>query len=655
MQPVYLNYAATSPLRSAASAALLPFLERDCGHRSARHPLGMPTAEAIGRARDEVVQALFVEPRQVTFTSGGTEAANLAVLGLARAARTRGRHVLVGATEHSCLRACAAERAREDFDFERVLLDATCEVDRAGIAARVRTDTALVTHMPLNNETGMVTPTARMVKLAPSRAPAGRIAVDAVQAFDKLDSALAELDVDALFLSAHKLGGPKNACALLLAPGVSCTPVLHGGSQEHGLRLGTENVAAIVGFGVAARLAEGQRMPLLPRLCELRAGLLERLADLSGLRMIESATAQQPGVPALAIPGAPAEIRMHHFPQRGVFVSAGAACQSHARAQSGPASHRARRRLDPAHAAAVPRANHDDRGRRASGAGVARRLVRAQARRVVKLQSISQALEAVLVHCGELTLKCRNRLDFENARARNVRREPGLGSLPVGTLGRALCLVSSRIDSPVAAWMVMKRGCELVVVAFRSPPCTGQSVVSKAMDLVHVLGRWQRSARLYVVPFAPVQDALRDAGAEACRSVLYRRMMPRIATHIAVLERASTLVTGESVGQVASQKLENLACLEHVAGLHVLRPLVTFDMQGTIALAERIDTYALSSVQEADCCLLFLPRHPVLRGSIATCGEIEARVDIEALVAAALAVTEPNNFGPTARTRKVST
>jgi cysteine desulfurase len=331
MQPVYLDHAATSPLRSEARAALLPFLEGEYGNPSSRHPLGVRAAEAIARARDEVAQALLVEPRQVTFTSGGTEAANLAVLGLARAARARGRHVLVGATEHSCVRACAAELAREGFEVERVPLDARGEVDLAAFAARVRADTVLVTHMLVNNETGMVAPIARMAKLARSRAPAVRVAVDAVQAFGKLDCALAELSVDALFLSAHKLGGPKGAGALVLAPGVSCAPVLHGGGQEHGLRPGTENVAAIVGFGAAARLAEGHRMQLLPRLRELRARLLGRLASLAGLRVIESATAQQPGILALVIPGAPAEVRVHHLAQRGVFVSAGAACQSHAR------------------------------------------------------------------------------------------------------------------------------------------------------------------------------------------------------------------------------------------------------------------------------------------------------------------------------------
>ncbi|MBM3987643.1 MAG: cysteine desulfurase [Planctomycetes bacterium] len=332
MQPVYLDHAASSPLRPEARAAVLPFLEGEYGNPSSRHPLGARAAEAIARARETLAQALLVEPRQVTFTSGGTEAANLAVLGLARATRARGRHVLVGATEHSCVRACAAELAREGFEVELVPLDAHGEVDLAAFAARVRPDTALLAQMLVNNETGVIAPLARMAKLARARAASVRIAVDAVQAFGKLDCALCELGADALFLSAHKLGGPKGAGALALAPGVSCTPVLHGGGQEHGLRPGTENVAAIVGFGVAARLAQQQRPQWMTHVRRLRARLLERLTGLPGVRVVESASgAQEPGILALMLPGAPAEVRVHHLAQRGVFVSAGAACQSHAR------------------------------------------------------------------------------------------------------------------------------------------------------------------------------------------------------------------------------------------------------------------------------------------------------------------------------------
>jgi thiamine biosynthesis protein ThiI len=221
-----------------------------------------------------------------------------------------------------------------------------------------------------------------------------------------------------------------------------------------------------------------------------------------------------------------------------------------------------------------------------------------------------------------------------------ARRYPGAGGLPVGTLGRALCLISGGIDSPVAAWMTMKRGCEVSFVTFHSAPYIGEGARRKVIELVRTLGRWQRTARLYVVPFAPVQEALRDAGAESYRTVLYRRMMQRIATRIAAFERAGALVTGECLGQVASQTLENLTCIGAAAGLPVLRPLIGFDKQETIDRARTIGTLELSSVQEPDCCTLFLPRHPVLHGSIATCEEIERRIDVDVLVESALATTE---------------
>ena len=218
-----------------------------------------------------------------------------------------------------------------------------------------------------------------------------------------------------------------------------------------------------------------------------------------------------------------------------------------------------------------------------------------------------------------------------------ARRYPGAGGLPVGTLGRALCLISGGIDSPVAAWMTMKRGCEVSFVTFHSAPYIGEGARRKVIELVRTLGRWQRTARLYVVPFAPVQEALRDAGAESYRTVLYRRMMQRIATRIAAFERASALVTGECLGQVASQTLENLTCIGAAAGIPVLRPLIGFDKQETIDRARKIGTLELSSVQEPDCCTLFLPRHPVLHGSVEVCEEIERRIDVQALVESALA------------------
>ncbi len=219
-------------------------------------------------------------------------------------------------------------------------------------------------------------------------------------------------------------------------------------------------------------------------------------------------------------------------------------------------------------------------------------------------------------------------------------RLPGLGGLPTGTMGRALCLLSGGIDSPVAAWMTMRRGCTVDYVTFHSPPFVGESSRRKVVELAQALARYQPLARLHVVPFAAVQTAIRDATANRYRTVLYRRLMQRIASELARASGAGALVTGESLGQVASQTLENLACIEAASSLPVLRPLVGLDKQETIALARKIGTLERSNRAEPDCCTVFMPARPILYGKLAECEANEARIDVASLVHQALAQTE---------------
>jgi len=331
MELTYLDHAATTPLARSVREAMAPYLDQSFGNPSSRHPAGVDAARAVGRARSRVARALAVEPRHVVFTSGGTEALNLAVIGAARAARSKGRRIVIGPTEHACVRGAAEALEREGFELVRMKLDARGDLDLADAASQLTADTVLVAQMYANNEFGTVYPIARLAALVRKLAPRARIVVDAVQACGKLDCAPHELGVDAVAISAHKLHGPKGVGALALASEFPIEPLLHGGGQEHGLRSGTENVAGCVGFGEALELAERERESAMARWTQLRATLTERLGAAFGARVLEPGARRLPSILALVWPGAPAEVRMHHLERHGVFVSAGSACQANKR------------------------------------------------------------------------------------------------------------------------------------------------------------------------------------------------------------------------------------------------------------------------------------------------------------------------------------
>jgi thiamine biosynthesis protein ThiI len=214
------------------------------------------------------------------------------------------------------------------------------------------------------------------------------------------------------------------------------------------------------------------------------------------------------------------------------------------------------------------------------------------------------------------------------------------GGLPVGASGRALLLLSGGIDSPVAGWLAAKRGLALDAVYFHSPPYVGEKSRDKVLTLAGKLARWQALRSVTVVPFTDVQKRLRDAGPAELAVVLYRRMMMRIADAIADRLDASGLVTGENLGQVASQTIENLTAIEDAARRVVLRPLLTYDKVETTALAQRIGTFETSILPFEDCCSLFVPLHPATRARVVDAEKAEAKLDIAAEIAAAVASSE---------------
>jgi len=225
-----------------------------------------------------------------------------------------------------------------------------------------------------------------------------------------------------------------------------------------------------------------------------------------------------------------------------------------------------------------------------------------------------------------------------------ARRLPGLRGLPVGSSGRGLCLLSGGIDSPVAAWMAMKRGMWTSFVTYHSYPYIGDASKEKVIALARTLARFQPAARLYVVPFTECQLAIRDSAPEAYRTVLYRRMMQRIAARLCQQHEMQALITGESLGQVASQTIENLTCIGAASPLPVLRPLIGFDKDDTIAIARRIGTFELSNRQEPDCCTVFMPDRPVILGRLDLCERVESEFDVAGLCERALAGVEIHDF-----------
>jgi thiamine biosynthesis protein ThiI len=221
-------------------------------------------------------------------------------------------------------------------------------------------------------------------------------------------------------------------------------------------------------------------------------------------------------------------------------------------------------------------------------------------------------------------------------------KELGAGGMPVGVSGRVACLLSGGIDSPVAAWRLMRRGCRVLLVHFHSYPILSRASQEKARELARLLARFQFHSRLFLVPFGEIQQQVTLSVPPPLRVVIYRRLMMRIAERIGQTHRAQALVTGEVVGQVASQTLENLASINSVVTIPVLRPLVGMDKDEITAEAQRLGTYPVSIIPDQDCCTLFTPRHPATKARSRDVESAEASLPVAGIVeqAAAAAVVE---------------
>ena len=218
------------------------------------------------------------------------------------------------------------------------------------------------------------------------------------------------------------------------------------------------------------------------------------------------------------------------------------------------------------------------------------------------------------------------------------------GGLPVGVSGKVAVMLSGGIDSPVAAWQMMKRGCQAMFVHFHSYPLVDRSSIEKAVDLVEHLTRHQYESNLFLAPLAEIQKKIILSAPPSYRVVLYRRFMVRITEALARRHRAKAMITGESCGQVASQTLDNIAVVDQSAGMPILRPLIGSNKEEIVTMAQAIGTFSTSILPDQDCCTLFVPKHPETRSKLDTVLRLEEDLSVDELVQQALEHTERRHF-----------
>jgi cysteine desulfurase len=323
MTHVYLDHNATTALDERVLEAMLPYMRTQYGNASSRHELGTQARKAVNAAREQVAMLVNVQPSQVVFVSGGTEANNLFIKGAA--GYLRPTQIAVSAIEHPCVARPAQELARAGWKVRKIAVTADGRVDLNDLASVLAEPTGIVSVMLANNETGVIQDIPEIAER--SRAARAWVHTDAVQALGKIDVDFRALNVHAMTISAHKICGPKGAGALVVDKRIELKPIIAGGGHEQGMRSGTENVPAIVGFGAAAELAAARRTAFAERVAALRNRLESGLHEL-GVIIFGERVSRVPNTSYFAFPNIDGETLVIELDKLGYAVAAGAACSS---------------------------------------------------------------------------------------------------------------------------------------------------------------------------------------------------------------------------------------------------------------------------------------------------------------------------------------
>ncbi len=328
MRQVYLDYAATTPCRPEVSEAMQAIQGEAYGNPSSLHRFGQRSKQVLEQSRRQVAALLGAAPETLVFTAGGTDSDNLAIQGVARAAREGRRHLITTAIEHHAVLHTMQHLEEQGYEVTYLPVDAEGVVRLDALAEALRPDTLLVSVMLANNETGTVQSLAKIVEMA--RPYGARVHTDAVQAMGKLPVDVEALGVDLLSLTAHKFYGPRGVGALYVRPGTPIVPLRYGGNQEHKLHPGTENVAGIVGLATALELADKERPAEYERLQglaeRLEAGILARIADAK--RNGPPAERRLPHILNMSFGRTEGESVLLALDSQGIAVSTGSACAS---------------------------------------------------------------------------------------------------------------------------------------------------------------------------------------------------------------------------------------------------------------------------------------------------------------------------------------
>jgi cysteine desulfurase len=326
MKKVYLDHGATTQTNPEVVEAMMPYFTEIYGNPSSIHSFGREVRKAVDEAREKVAKSIGAEPREIIFTSGGTESDNLAIRGVARALQDKGNHIITSAVEHhAVLDACLALK-KEGYEITVLPVDEHGMLNVDDVAAAITDKTILITIMMANNEVGTIMPVAQIGKLAKERGVIFH--TDAVQAIGNLPVDVNELNCDLLSMSAHKFHGPKGVGALYVRKGTKLKVYSFGGAQERKMRPGTENVPGIIGMGKAVELMMANKEERVPRVIALRDKLIAGLLKIEDTKLNGHPEHRLPGNANISIQYVEGEALILSLDLKGIAVSSGSACTS---------------------------------------------------------------------------------------------------------------------------------------------------------------------------------------------------------------------------------------------------------------------------------------------------------------------------------------